>query len=83
SALHDVFIPLVEPLSSAALEGTEGSSGTAPETTTALSVTFDSVSSIPPISTDDYDVMHADGQEGGGADANPFPNVDDAELNIE
>ncbi|GKD75308.1 hypothetical protein Tco_1333590 [Tanacetum coccineum] len=82
SALRDVFVPLVEPLSSAALEGTEGTFGIAPETTTALSVTFVSVSSIPPISIDNYDVVHADGQEGGGADANPFPNVDDAELNI-
>ncbi|GJU78082.1 gypsy type transposase [Tanacetum coccineum] len=82
SALRDMLIPLVEPLSSAALEGTEGTSGIAPETTTALSVTFAFISYIHPISTDDYDVMHADGQEGGGADANPFPNVDDAELNI-
>ncbi|GJV12565.1 hypothetical protein Tco_1354106 [Tanacetum coccineum] len=83
SALRNVFVPLVEPLSFAALKGTEGTSGTAPETTTALSVTFASTSSIPPISTDDYDVVHADGQEGKGADANPFPNVDDAELNID
>ncbi|GJR19154.1 hypothetical protein Tco_0967681 [Tanacetum coccineum] len=71
------------------LEGTEGTSGTAPDTITALSVTFVSASSIPPISTDDYEVVHADGQEGVGADgqavdgnADPFPNVDDAELNI-
>ncbi|GJU07707.1 hypothetical protein Tco_1124137 [Tanacetum coccineum] len=83
SSLHDVFVPLVEPLSSAALKGTEGTSGTAPETTTTLSVTFASTSSIPPISTDDYDVVHADGQEGRGADDNPFPNVDNAELNID
>ncbi|GJU96030.1 hypothetical protein Tco_1320786 [Tanacetum coccineum] len=89
SALRDVFVPLVEPLSSAALEGMEGTSGTAPETTTALSVTFASTSSILPISTNDYDV-HADGQEGTGAygqagvgaDVNPFPNVEDAELDI-
>ncbi|GKB26401.1 hypothetical protein Tco_0865802 [Tanacetum coccineum] len=89
SALRDVFVPLVEPLSSAALEGMEGTSGTVPETTMALSVTFASTSSIPPISTDDYDV-YADGQEGTGADGqtdadvdvNPFPNVDDAELDI-
>ncbi|GKB95313.1 hypothetical protein Tco_0981450 [Tanacetum coccineum] len=80
SALCDVFVPLAEPLSSVALEGT---SGTAPDTTTALSVTFAFVSSIPPISTDDYEVVHVDGQEGVGADANPFPNVDDAELNIQ
>ncbi|GKC31767.1 hypothetical protein Tco_1039061 [Tanacetum coccineum] len=83
SALRDVFVLLAEPLSSVALEGTEGTFGTAPGTTTALSVTFASVSSIPPISTDDYEVVHADGQEGVGADANPFPNVDGAELNIQ
>ncbi|GJZ08571.1 hypothetical protein Tco_0542854 [Tanacetum coccineum] len=83
SALHDVFVPLVEPLSSAALKGTKGTSDTAPETTMTLSVTFASTSSIPPISTDDYDVVHADGQEGRGAYNNPFPNVDDAELNID
>ncbi|GJX47509.1 hypothetical protein Tco_0272699 [Tanacetum coccineum] len=67
SDLRDVFVPLIEHLSSAALEGMEGTSGTALETTTALSITFASTSSIPPISTDDYDV-HADGQEGTGAD---------------
>ncbi|GJX93384.1 hypothetical protein Tco_0347970 [Tanacetum coccineum] len=63
SALHDVCVLLVEPLSSVALKGTEGTSGTAPETTMALSVTFASTSSIPPISTNDYDVVYADGQE--------------------
>ncbi|GKC08106.1 hypothetical protein Tco_0999716, partial [Tanacetum coccineum] len=51
-------------------------------TTTALSVTFSSASSIPPISTDDYEVVRVDGQEGTCAGADPFPNVDDAELNI-
>ncbi|GJV61187.1 hypothetical protein Tco_1467287 [Tanacetum coccineum] len=61
SALHDVFVPLAEPLSSVALEGTKGTSGTAFDTTTALSVTFASVSSIPLISTDNYEVVHADG----------------------
>ncbi|GJV01529.1 hypothetical protein Tco_1335098 [Tanacetum coccineum] len=89
SALCDAFVPLIEPLSSAALEGTEGTFSTAPETITALSVTFASTSSIPPISTDDYDV-HADGQEGTGADGQagagadviPFPDVEDAELDI-
>ncbi|GJT92415.1 hypothetical protein Tco_1081260 [Tanacetum coccineum] len=89
SALRDVFVPLVEPLSSTALEGMEGTSGTAPETTTALSVTFASTCSIPPISRDDYDV-HADGQEGtdadgqagAGVDVNPFHNVEDAKLDI-
>ncbi|GJY27117.1 hypothetical protein Tco_0401843, partial [Tanacetum coccineum] len=66
SALRDAFVPLIEPLSSAALEGMEGTFSTAPETITALSVTFASTSSIPPISTNDYDV-YADGQEGIGA----------------
>ncbi|GJY42502.1 hypothetical protein Tco_0429772 [Tanacetum coccineum] len=83
STLCDVFIPLAEPLSSVALEGTEGTFGTAPVTTTTLSVTFTSISPIPPILTDDYEVVHADGQKGVGADANPFPNVDDTELNIQ
>ncbi|GKE90746.1 hypothetical protein Tco_1571841 [Tanacetum coccineum] len=90
SALRDVFIPLAEPLSTMALEGTGGTSGTALDTTTTLSVTFASASSISPISTDDYEVVHADGQEGACADGqvvadenvDPFLNVDDAKLNI-
>ncbi|GJX25706.1 hypothetical protein Tco_0232002, partial [Tanacetum coccineum] len=82
SALYDMFVPLVEPLSSAALEGTEGTSGAALDTTTTLSTTYASASSIPTILTDDYVVVHADSQEGVGADVNPLPNVDDAELNI-
>ncbi|GKC96432.1 hypothetical protein Tco_1161874, partial [Tanacetum coccineum] len=80
STLYDVFVPLAEPLSIAALEGTTCTSGTAPGTTTALSLTFASTSTIPPISTDDYEIVHtddqegtdADGQTGPGADANPF-----------
>ncbi|GJS03161.1 hypothetical protein Tco_0319669 [Tanacetum coccineum] len=90
SALRGVFVPLSEPLSAMVLEGTEGTSGAAPDTTTALSVTFGFASTIPPISTDDYEVAHADGQESGGADGqvvvdenvNPFPNIDDAELDV-
>ncbi|GJV95754.1 hypothetical protein Tco_1547331 [Tanacetum coccineum] len=89
-ALRDIFVPLAEPLSIVALEGTRGNSGTAPDTTTALSTTYMSASSIPPISTDDYMVVHADSQEGtdvdgqigAGADVNPFPNIEDAELDI-
>ncbi|GKE59832.1 hypothetical protein Tco_1510199 [Tanacetum coccineum] len=64
SALRDVFIPLSEPLSITALTGTEGTSDVmlvTTDTTTALSVTFASTSSIPPISIDDYEVVHADG----------------------
>ncbi|GJV89393.1 hypothetical protein Tco_1533331, partial [Tanacetum coccineum] len=90
SALTGVYVPLVEPLSIAALESAAGTSGTVPDTTTALSLTFASTSTIPPISTDDYEIVHADGQEGAdadgqtstGADANPFPSTDDAELNV-
>ncbi|GJZ29108.1 hypothetical protein Tco_0573755 [Tanacetum coccineum] len=90
SALCDVFVSLAEPLSIAALEGTAGTSGTAPGITTALSVTFASTSTIPPISTDDYKAVHtngqegtdADGQTGTGADANPFLSIDDVELNV-
>ncbi|GJU46673.1 hypothetical protein Tco_1203939 [Tanacetum coccineum] len=90
SALRGVFVPLSEPLSAAALEGTKGIPGAAPDTTTALSVTFISSSVIPPISIDDYEVAHVDGQESAGADGqavvdenvNPFPNIDGVELNI-
>ncbi|GJZ89616.1 hypothetical protein Tco_0661398 [Tanacetum coccineum] len=90
SALRDVFVLLAEPLSIAALEGTAGTYGTAPDTTTALSMTFASTSTIPPISTDDYEIVHTDDQEGTDADgqtstcadANLFPSIDDAELNV-
>nr|GEW13186.1 transposase (putative), gypsy type [Tanacetum cinerariifolium] len=65
------------------VSSTEGTYGVAPDTTTALSVTFVSASTIPPISTDDYEVVHMDGQEGTGAGGEtvadesvvPFPNV--------
>ncbi|GKC82068.1 hypothetical protein Tco_1137785, partial [Tanacetum coccineum] len=84
--MRDVFVPLSEPLSIIALTCTEGTSEVMPVTTaitTALFVTSASASLIFPISTDDYKVAPAIGQEGVGADANPFPNVDDAELNIQ
>ncbi|GJV48506.1 hypothetical protein Tco_1438718 [Tanacetum coccineum] len=89
SALTGVYVPLVESLSIAALESVAGTSGTVPDTTTALSVTFASASTTP-ISTDDYEIVHTDGQEGTnadgltstGADANPFLGTDDAELNV-
>ncbi|GKA13407.1 hypothetical protein Tco_0693053 [Tanacetum coccineum] len=61
------------------------------DATTALSITFASVSLIAPISTNDYEIVHADGQEGVGTygqivtdgNADPFPNVDDVELSIQ
>nr|GEY27973.1 hypothetical protein [Tanacetum cinerariifolium] len=72
-----------------ALIGTEGTFDTAPGTTIALSTTFVSASSIPPISTDDYEVVRLDGQEGACAEsqaiadgnADLFANVDDVDLN--
>nr|GEW49110.1 putative transposase (putative), gypsy type [Tanacetum cinerariifolium] len=90
SALRGVFVPLSKHLSVMALEGKEGTSGAAPDTTTALSVTSVSASTIPPISTDEYEVVHTDGQEGTGAGGEtvadesvvPFPNVSDTELDI-
>ncbi|GJT18848.1 hypothetical protein Tco_0877554 [Tanacetum coccineum] len=81
-ALRDVFVSFSEPLSAAALEGTGGTSSVAPDTTTALSVTLASVRTIPPISMDDYEIAHAEDQGNAGADVDPFPNVDDAELII-
>ncbi|GJX97274.1 hypothetical protein Tco_0353072 [Tanacetum coccineum] len=86
SALRDIFVPLSEPLSLTDLTGTKSTSEVMPVTTaitTALSVTSASASLIYPISTDDYEVVPAAGQEGVGADANPFLNVDDDELNIQ
>ncbi|GJX77930.1 hypothetical protein Tco_0324741 [Tanacetum coccineum] len=90
SALRDVFVPLSEPLSAMALEGTEGTSGAAPgttDTTTALSIVVASTSTVRPISIDNDEVNSANDHattDGSVAneDANPFPIVDDAELNI-
>ncbi|GJZ75718.1 hypothetical protein Tco_0640183 [Tanacetum coccineum] len=82
SALHDVFVSIVKPLSSVALEGMESTSGTVPKTTSALFVTFVFVRSTPPISMDDYEIAHAEDQGNVGADVDPFPNVDDAKLII-
>ncbi|GKD39714.1 hypothetical protein Tco_1259921 [Tanacetum coccineum] len=62
--------------------GTEGTSGTVLETTTALSITFAHVCSIPPIFMNDYEITHADDQGNASANVDPFPNVDDAELII-
>nr|GEX46184.1 reverse transcriptase domain-containing protein [Tanacetum cinerariifolium] len=78
SALRDVFVPLSEPFSITALTGTESTLNVIPvtvDTTTALSVTPVSASLIPLISTDDYEVAHAEGRDSAGVDVNPFPNV--------
>nr|GEV21488.1 hypothetical protein [Tanacetum cinerariifolium] len=90
SLFQDVFIPLAEPLSAAALTGMEGTSDAVLATvdiTTALSVTLASANTVTPLSVDDYGVMGMNDQSAVNEnvvdeDANPFPNVDDAELNI-
>ncbi|GJZ93590.1 hypothetical protein Tco_0665655 [Tanacetum coccineum] len=90
SALRDVFVPLSEPLSATALTGTEVISATI-DTPTTLSTTLAFVSTITPISIEDYEVAGTDGQEAvnesvpndaTGGNVNPFPNVDDVELNV-
>ncbi|GKE10501.1 hypothetical protein Tco_1414052, partial [Tanacetum coccineum] len=78
-----------QPLSAVALEGMIGTSNAAPctaDTTTALSI-VSSASTVRPISIDDYEVISADNQATvdrnvADEDANPFPNVDDTELNV-
>ncbi|GJQ95795.1 hypothetical protein Tco_0006934 [Tanacetum coccineum] len=85
SVLHDVFVLLSEPLSTSVLTGTEGTSDTVPatvDTTMALSTTFASASIITPISVDDYEVVGTDDQADADGNVEPFPNVDDVELNI-
>ncbi|GKE66858.1 hypothetical protein Tco_1521019, partial [Tanacetum coccineum] len=95
SFLCDIFIPLAEPFFAVALEGTRGTSETVPataDTTTTLSTTLASASTIILISVDDYDVAGMDNHaavnenvvndNATGGDVNPFPNVDDAELNV-
>ncbi|GJV85322.1 hypothetical protein Tco_1525220 [Tanacetum coccineum] len=61
-----VWTPLSEPLSIQNLIGAASTSTSIPVatgTTTALSTTFASASSIPPITVEDYEIIHADGQE--------------------
>nr|GEW53075.1 transposase (putative), gypsy type [Tanacetum cinerariifolium] len=85
SALRDVFVPFVELVSTTALTGMEGTSNVisaTANTTTALSTTLASASIVAPISVDDYEVTGMDDQAGADGNVDPFPNVDDAELNI-
>nr|GEV62924.1 hypothetical protein [Tanacetum cinerariifolium] len=79
SAFRDVFVPLSEPMSAVALEGMEGTSGSTPDATATLSTTFVSASTTLPISTDDYEVAHADGQGGVGV-GDETATVDDMNL---
>ncbi|GKA28212.1 hypothetical protein Tco_0714380 [Tanacetum coccineum] len=83
SALVDVWVPLVEPLSAENLMGAAGTFDSVPATvatTTALSTTFVSTSSVPPITIDDYEIVGADGQEDvqGNVQGNvaSFPTVE-------
>nr|GEW70330.1 hypothetical protein [Tanacetum cinerariifolium] len=90
SLFQDVFVPLGEPLSAAALTGMKGTFGATPATsdlTTPLSVTLSSADTVTPLFVDDYEVIGMDDQSAVNEsvvdeDANPFPNVNDAELNI-
>nr|GEW37748.1 hypothetical protein [Tanacetum cinerariifolium] len=64
--------------------------GIVPGVTSALSKTFASASLIPPISTYNYEIVRSDAKAGTGAksqsvvdgNADPFPNVDDVDLNV-
>nr|GEV50504.1 hypothetical protein [Tanacetum cinerariifolium] len=90
SLFRDVFILLDKPFSAAAITSTKGTSNTVlatADTIADLSVTFASASNVDPISIDDYEVTGTDDQPAAiknVADTNvkPFPNVDDAKLNI-
>nr|GEV37964.1 hypothetical protein [Tanacetum cinerariifolium] len=65
------------------IAGAGGTSDTVPATaiaTTALSTTLASASTIVLIFVDDYVVAGTDDQAGADGNADPFPNVDDAEL---
>ncbi|GKG27595.1 hypothetical protein Tco_0405922 [Tanacetum coccineum] len=68
------------------MKGTSNVIPATADTTTTLSITFASASTIAPISVYDYEVVGTDNQADADGDtagnAEPFPNVDDAELNI-
>nr|GEY72254.1 transposase (putative), gypsy type [Tanacetum cinerariifolium] len=67
------------------LTGVGGTSDTVSATavaTTTLSTTLASASTAASISVDDYVVADRNDQAGADGNADPFPNVDDAELNI-
>ncbi|GJR25446.1 hypothetical protein Tco_1101678 [Tanacetum coccineum] len=59
-------VVLVDPLSAKNLIGATSTSSSVPAAvvaTTSLSTTFASASSVPPITTDDYDIVNVDSQE--------------------
>nr|GEV45150.1 hypothetical protein [Tanacetum cinerariifolium] len=67
SLFQDVSIPLAEPLSAAALTGMEGTSDVVPATADITTAMSVTLTSAGTVVDED---------------TNPFPNVDDAELNI-
>nr|GEW48064.1 hypothetical protein [Tanacetum cinerariifolium] len=79
SALRGAFVPLFEPLSAVALEGIEGTYGSTHDAAATLSTTFVFASTTPPISTNDYEVAHADGQVGASV-GDETAAVDDINL---
>ncbi|GKA65957.1 hypothetical protein Tco_0765664 [Tanacetum coccineum] len=66
SALIDVWVPLVDPLSAKSLIGEASTSGSVPAvvvTTTTLSTTFAAASSVLPITREDYEIVGTHGLE--------------------
>nr|GEW77696.1 reverse transcriptase [Tanacetum cinerariifolium] len=89
--LRDVFTPISEPFSTEVLTGTGGTFDTVPASITmALFVTSISACTIPPISTDDFEIAHTEDGEDVVVDvevvadegADPFPYVSGAKLDV-
>ncbi|GKB93981.1 hypothetical protein Tco_0980118 [Tanacetum coccineum] len=79
SALIDVWVPLVDPLSAKSLIGEASTFGNVPVdvvTTIALSTTFAAASSVPPITIEDYEIVCTDGPEDSQGNVASFPTVE-------
>ncbi|GKD06027.1 hypothetical protein Tco_1181001, partial [Tanacetum coccineum] len=83
SALIDVWVPLVDPLSAKSLIGEACTSGSVPAivvTMTSLSTNFAAASSVPPITIEDYEIVGTDGPEdaqgNGQGNVASFPAVE-------
>nr|GEZ57715.1 hypothetical protein [Tanacetum cinerariifolium] len=82
SALIDVWVPLVDPLTAKSLIGKASTSNSVPAavvTITAPSTTFASASSVLPITIEDYEIVGTDGPEyaqgSGQGNVASFPTV--------
>ncbi|GJT84525.1 RNA-directed DNA polymerase, eukaryota, reverse transcriptase zinc-binding domain protein [Tanacetum coccineum] len=78
SALIGVWTPFVDSLSVENLVGaasTSDSTTATVATTIALSLTFASVSTVPPITIEDYEIIGTDVQGSGEGEAASFPNI--------